>query len=586
MTDIASLNIAIDATSADRATTSLNKLDTASIAVQKSTDGIKTSSSSAWATMNTMSAAEDAAADKAWALANGYSEVDGKIVKLAVETEKATVMTAKARQEFVVLGRELAQGNISRVPGTFSILATQMPVLIPILAGVTAAIGVGAAVFEVFYSNVDHTAESMRNFEKSMEFANLSTLQKNYDDLGAKVDSLKEKITKGWFFQSNNINEMQAYRAEMAKLGVQMDKLKAGAWENDAIASALTSPASKLQGLKDELSLQERLYITLDSTGSLAVASLSKQKQLKEEIAKIEEGPKKKIDPNDTAVLQLQNEQFKKQMELLGATSEQVKFLELAMKGATVAQINQAQAAADSISKSNSEIKSIKDHVAAEKEWQTIVGNTDPIAKAGQEWENLLRLQKELGLSDKQITDAYQAMVMKNDKTAKEMSKAWETFAKDTQRTMGDVLFNGMTGKYTDIEKMFSDMLLRMIANATAARLSEAIFGTNGQSGSSSNGWIGAALMAFGGGKAVGGPVNSGTTYLVGEKGPELFTPGASGNITPNSAMGGTTMNNNYVINVDSRADRQQTIQEMSKMIDNKQAQQEDRLRRMGAITA
>jgi len=130
-------------------------------------------------------------------------------------------------------------------------------------------------------------------------------------------------------------------------------------------------------------------------------------------------------------------------------------------------------------------------------------------------------------------------------------------------------------------------MLLRMLANATAARLSEAIFGTSG-SGSSSNGWIGTALMAFGGGKATGGTVNSGTTYLVGEKGPELFTPGTSGNITPNNALGGSgvTMNNNYVINVDARADRQQTIQEVSKMIDNKQAQQEDRLRRMGAITA
>ncbi|CAB5222145.1 hypothetical protein UFOVP364_9 [uncultured Caudovirales phage] len=39
--------------------------------------------------------------------------------------------------------------------------------------------------------------------------------------------------------------------------------------------------------------------------------------------------------------------------------------------------------------------------------------------------------------------------------------------------------------------------------------------------------------------KANGGPVMSGTTYLVGEQGPELFTPSSSGNITPNHAMGG-----------------------------------------------
>jgi hypothetical protein len=35
----------------------------------------------------------------------------------------------------------------------------------------------------------------------------------------------------------------------------------------------------------------------------------------------------------------------------------------------------------------------------------------------------------------------------------------------------------------------------------------------------------------FGGARASGGPVSAGTTYLVGEKGPELFTPDASGAI-------------------------------------------------------
>lgn len=45
--------------------------------------------------------------------------------------------------------------------------------------------------------------------------------------------------------------------------------------------------------------------------------------------------------------------------------------------------------------------------------------------------------------------------------------------------------------------------------------------------------------MRFAGRRAMGGPVSSGSTYLVGERGPELFTPAQSGNITPNSAIGG-----------------------------------------------
>ena len=46
--------------------------------------------------------------------------------------------------------------------------------------------------------------------------------------------------------------------------------------------------------------------------------------------------------------------------------------------------------------------------------------------------------------------------------------------------------------------------------------------------------------------RAMGGPVMGGGSYIVGEKGPELFTPTSSGNITPNSAMGGA----NITVNV------------------------------------
>ena len=39
--------------------------------------------------------------------------------------------------------------------------------------------------------------------------------------------------------------------------------------------------------------------------------------------------------------------------------------------------------------------------------------------------------------------------------------------------------------------------------------------------------------------RAIGGPVSAGQPYMVGERGPELFVPGANGNIVPNNAMGG-----------------------------------------------
>ena len=61
---------------------------------------------------------------------------------------------------------------------------------------------------------------------------------------------------------------------------------------------------------------------------------------------------------------------------------------------------------------------------------------------------------------------------------------------------------------------------------------------------------------------AMGGPVSSGSPYVVGEKGPELFVPHASGTIVPNSKMGssggggsgGVTVNYNIAAGV-SRAE-------------------------------
>jgi hypothetical protein len=49
----------------------------------------------------------------------------------------------------------------------------------------------------------------------------------------------------------------------------------------------------------------------------------------------------------------------------------------------------------------------------------------------------------------------------------------------------------------------------------------------------------GGALGAFGGAMAHGGPVAPGQSFLVGENGPELFTPRVAGNITPNGQVGG-----------------------------------------------
>jgi hypothetical protein len=54
---------------------------------------------------------------------------------------------------------------------------------------------------------------------------------------------------------------------------------------------------------------------------------------------------------------------------------------------------------------------------------------------------------------------------------------------------------------------------------------------------------------AFGGARAEGGPVSAGKSYLVGERGAELFTPSSNGMIVPNNALGGGGTNINLTVN-------------------------------------
>lgn len=69
---------------------------------------------------------------------------------------------------------------------------------------------------------------------------------------------------------------------------------------------------------------------------------------------------------------------------------------------------------------------------------------------------------------------------------------------------------------------------------------------------------VGEAQAAVAGVAANGGPVQAGQRYVVGERGPEMFTPNVSGTITPNSQMGGSGVT--VVQNINISTGVQQTV--------------------------
>ena len=144
-------------------------------------------------------------------------------------------------------------------------------------------------------------------------------------------------------------------------------------------------------------------------------------------------------------------------------------------------------------------------------------------------------------------------------KTTKDLSKAEKErivnasrlarAAKATQdsfdalkQTVATDLADGIQGLIRGTSTL-GDVLNNVLDKMIDAAFNMAFFGNAGGSLIPGSGLFGALF------RANGGPVKGGNSYVVGERGPEMFVPNTGGRIVPNSDMGGST---NVVVNVDA----------------------------------
>ncbi len=85
----------------------------------------------------------------------------------------------------------------------------------------------------------------------------------------------------------------------------------------------------------------------------------------------------------------------------------------------------------------------------------------------------------------------------------------------------------------------------------------------------------------FGGARAAGGPVQSGKTYLVGEKGPELFTPPTSGMIVANDRLGGGGPNITFAPVIDARGADTAAVARIEQVLARQSAEFEGRVKQI-----
>jgi tape measure domain-containing protein len=116
------------------------------------------------------------------------------------------------------------------------------------------------------------------------------------------------------------------------------------------------------------------------------------------------------------------------------------------------------------------------------------------------------------------------------DKVLDDGKAAWDEFWNGLQGTVNSIV-TAITATISNLVNAIENVV-QGIRNA----ISEA-----NKLGMSAINAVGGGMLnnAVSGKRAQGGPVSGGSTYLVGEEGPELFTPTRSGSIIPNNKMGG-----------------------------------------------
>ena len=140
----------------------------------------------------------------------------------------------------------------------------------------------------------------------------------------------------------------------------------------------------------------------------------------------------------------------------------------------------------------------------------------------------------------------FDAAFQELDAKAKAQADKMDALYASIGQTISTSIVDSLTAA-VDGTKRLSDVAsdtLRSLANILLKfGLNSLLGGLAGDDG------VGVFSKLFGGGRAKGGTVMGGSSYMVGERGPELFTPGRSGSIAPNNSMGGGA---NVVVNVDA----------------------------------
>lgn len=127
---------------------------------------------------------------------------------------------------------------------------------------------------------------------------------------------------------------------------------------------------------------------------------------------------------------------------------------------------------------------------------------------------------------------------------------------------------SGGEANFNDFAKSIVKQIMKMIIQMMIFRALSSLAGSSNPALASFGKAMGGGTTPVAGTRASGGPVSGGKPYLVGEKGPEIVVPTASGHVIPNNAMGASP---NFKVEVTNKTSTPAKATQSNARFDGKQ---------------
>jgi tape measure domain-containing protein len=161
------------------------------------------------------------------------------------------------------------------------------------------------------------------------------------------------------------------------------------------------------------------------------------------------------------------------------------------------------------------------------------------LAQLDELYVNLQRSATEFGITQAEYDEMFERLRDQAEETKQSQENTFDAMtefataaARAMQSAMSDLFFSVMQGEFDDLADNFKRTIDRMVAEFLASQLLN-LFASQAGTG----GLLGAIGNVVAGGKAQGGMVQQGRSFLVGEQGPEIFTAPENGRIIPHRTV-------------------------------------------------